>query len=103
MTRRRLFQWIAPASLISAVVLNSGCILTSPREWINNGFKVGPNYCKPPAPVADALVARGTPGAGGWAGRGWTLKVRRASRAMVTGAVSPWNGTARGLVLRMCP
>jgi NodT family efflux transporter outer membrane factor (OMF) lipoprotein len=27
----------------------AGC--TSPREWIANGFKVGPNYLKPAAPV----------------------------------------------------
>jgi hypothetical protein len=31
-------------------VLTSGC--TSWREYIENGFKVGPNYGKPPAPVA---------------------------------------------------
>ncbi|MFI4874216.1 MAG: efflux transporter outer membrane subunit [Blastopirellula sp. JB062] len=27
-----------------------GC--TSPREWIANGFKVGPNYCPPPVEVS---------------------------------------------------
>lgn len=27
-----------------------GC--TSPRDWIANGFKVGPNYCPPSAPIA---------------------------------------------------
>lgn len=27
-----------------------GC--TSPREWISNGLKVGPNYCKPTAKIA---------------------------------------------------
>ena len=26
------------------------------REWIGNGFKVGPDYCKPPAPVADDWI-----------------------------------------------
>jgi NodT family efflux transporter outer membrane factor (OMF) lipoprotein len=28
------------------------CGCTPWREYIQNGFKVGPNYCKPPAPVA---------------------------------------------------
>jgi NodT family efflux transporter outer membrane factor (OMF) lipoprotein len=31
------------------------------REWIGNGFQVGPEYCKPPAPVADEWI----PSAGG--------------------------------------
>jgi NodT family efflux transporter outer membrane factor (OMF) lipoprotein len=34
----------------TAVFLTCGC--TSWREYIDNGFKVGPNYQKPPAPVA---------------------------------------------------
>jgi len=32
----------------------SGC--TSFREYIENGFKVGPNYCQPPAPVAEHWI-----------------------------------------------
>ncbi len=36
------FAWIAMFGL--------GC--TSPRDWIDNGFKVGPNYRKPCAPIA---------------------------------------------------
>ncbi len=38
------------AILFTAVVLTCGC--TSLREYVQNGFKVGPNYQKPPAPVA---------------------------------------------------
>jgi NodT family efflux transporter outer membrane factor (OMF) lipoprotein len=38
------------AIFFTAVVMASGC--TSWREYVHNGFKVGPNYCKPPAPVA---------------------------------------------------
>lgn len=30
--------------------LLAGC--TSPRQWISNGFKVGPNYCKPAVKIA---------------------------------------------------
>ena len=32
----------------------SGC--TSPREFIQNRFKVGPDYCRPPAPVAEHWI-----------------------------------------------
>jgi NodT family efflux transporter outer membrane factor (OMF) lipoprotein len=38
------------AFLFTLAVLTCGC--TSWQEYINNGFKVGPNYQKPPAPVA---------------------------------------------------
>ena len=36
-------------------VAQSGCT-TGVREWVGNGFKVGPDYCKPPAPVADDWI-----------------------------------------------
>ncbi|PQO38052.1 efflux transporter outer membrane subunit [Blastopirellula marina] len=39
--------WVIFASV---TVLNIGC--TSPRDWIANGFKVGPNYTTPPTAVA---------------------------------------------------
>jgi NodT family efflux transporter outer membrane factor (OMF) lipoprotein len=45
----RLPTWFV---LIGAILSNSGCVTTDPMGWIRNGFKVGPNYCKPPAPVA---------------------------------------------------
>ena len=32
----------------------TGC--TSLREWRANGFKVGPNYGRPPAPVAEDWI-----------------------------------------------
>jgi NodT family efflux transporter outer membrane factor (OMF) lipoprotein len=43
--------------LFTAVVLTSGC--TSWQEYVHNGFKVGPNYCKPPAPVAKDWIDQG--------------------------------------------
>jgi NodT family efflux transporter outer membrane factor (OMF) lipoprotein len=50
-------QWAAVTALAVAVSLNSGCsITTGPRQWIHNGFKVGPNYSRPPAPVADEWI-----------------------------------------------
>jgi len=37
-----------------AALLTCGC--TGPREYVHNGFKVGPNYCQPGAPVADTWI-----------------------------------------------
>ncbi len=43
---------VRPAALaaLAALVLAAGC--TGPAEYVRNGFKVGPNYQPPPAPVA---------------------------------------------------
>ena len=49
------------AGLVVAVLLNSGCIMTSPGQWIRNGFKVGPNYGRPPAPVAEEWIQANDP------------------------------------------
>ncbi len=46
------WRWPALVGLMMAVSLNCGCIMTSPGQWIHNGLKVGPNYGRPPAPVA---------------------------------------------------
>jgi len=40
---------------LALALLATGCT-TGPEEWIRNGFKVGPNYCRPPAPVADQWI-----------------------------------------------
>jgi NodT family efflux transporter outer membrane factor (OMF) lipoprotein len=47
-------RWTLP--LLTGLVLLSvgGC--TSLTDYIHNGFKVGPNYQKPPAPVADEWI-----------------------------------------------
>jgi NodT family efflux transporter outer membrane factor (OMF) lipoprotein len=37
----------------AALLLSSGCAL---REWVRNGFKVGPNYKPPAAPVASDWI-----------------------------------------------
>jgi NodT family efflux transporter outer membrane factor (OMF) lipoprotein len=39
---------------LAAVAALAGC--TSLSEWRQNGFKVGPNYCRPPAPVAEDWI-----------------------------------------------
>ena len=38
------------AALLTLCMLTCGC--TPVTEYVRNGFKVGPNYQKPPAPVA---------------------------------------------------
>ena len=40
---------VIATTLVFAVCM-SGC--TSLNDYVHNGFKVGPNYCRPPAPVA---------------------------------------------------
>ncbi len=42
------------AGVLLASMLGGGC--TSPSEYIHNGFKVGPNYVRPPAPVAQKWI-----------------------------------------------
>jgi NodT family efflux transporter outer membrane factor (OMF) lipoprotein len=54
--RHRGRRFLQAASLASAVVLAAGCITTGPLDYVHNGFKVGPNYCKPPAPVPDDWI-----------------------------------------------
>jgi NodT family efflux transporter outer membrane factor (OMF) lipoprotein len=38
------------------ILAASLCGCTSFKEYIQNGFKVGPNYCQPPAPVAQEWI-----------------------------------------------
>jgi NodT family efflux transporter outer membrane factor (OMF) lipoprotein len=51
--RKGVARWLV---LAGAILSNSGCITTDAMGWIRNGFKVGPNYCKPPAPVAEDWI-----------------------------------------------
>lgn len=45
--------------VVLAAQLATGCIGTGPRQWIRNGFKVGPNYGRPPAPLAAEWIQAG--------------------------------------------
>jgi NodT family efflux transporter outer membrane factor (OMF) lipoprotein len=47
--------------VVLAAQLAAGCIGTGPRQWIRNGFKVGPNYGRPPAPLAAEWIQAGDP------------------------------------------
>src|SRR6266851_1416342 len=49
------------AGFCGAVLLVSGCVTTGPLDWVRNGFKVGPNYARPPAPVADEWIEAKNP------------------------------------------
>jgi NodT family efflux transporter outer membrane factor (OMF) lipoprotein len=46
--------WIAPLLPLVLLPVLAGC--TSPMEYLRNGFKVGPNYEKAPAPVAPQWI-----------------------------------------------
>lgn len=52
----RLVGSLTLASLVAAVLCNCGCVATGPLKWLHNGLKVGPNYGRPPAPVAHAWI-----------------------------------------------
>lgn len=41
---------VATMAVAALTVCMTGC--TSFHDYVNNGFKVGPNYCKPAVPVA---------------------------------------------------
>lgn len=56
---RGSFIWrsLPVAGCLAVALLTSGCsVATGPVEWIQNGFKVGPNYAKPSAPVAEEWI-----------------------------------------------
>jgi NodT family efflux transporter outer membrane factor (OMF) lipoprotein len=45
---------LSPFAWLLALVCVAGC--TGPAQWVANGFKVGPNYKKPPTPVASHWI-----------------------------------------------
>ena len=52
----RLVSSLALACLM--IFLASLCGCTPFKEYVQNGFKVGPNYCQPAAPVAQTVDRR---------------------------------------------
>jgi NodT family efflux transporter outer membrane factor (OMF) lipoprotein len=73
---RRSPRAFALAVVVLLVVAGVAGCATSLRQWVRNGFKVGPNYARPPAPVApqwidggDARVKNDPPRDRGW----WTV------------------------------
>src|SRR5262249_40076449 len=49
-------RWRVQAGVVALFLVSSGCVTTGPLDYIRNGFKVGPNYCRPPAPVAPEWI-----------------------------------------------
>ncbi|MBN2023584.1 MAG: efflux transporter outer membrane subunit [Pirellulales bacterium] len=43
------------SAVLMLLLVLTGCA-TGPLEWFRNGFKVGPNYARPPAPVANDWI-----------------------------------------------
>ncbi len=54
--RARAWRPIPFCALVVALLLASSAGCTSWRDYVRNGFKVGPNYCRPAAPVADRWI-----------------------------------------------
>jgi NodT family efflux transporter outer membrane factor (OMF) lipoprotein len=50
----RVYEFPRVLAVLALAVCLCGC--TSVREYVANGFKVGPNYRQPPAPVADNWI-----------------------------------------------
>jgi NodT family efflux transporter outer membrane factor (OMF) lipoprotein len=59
--RPRLRRPISLAGLVIATLLPCGCLPAGLKQWVHNGFKVGPNYTRPPAPVAPQWIQAGDP------------------------------------------
>src|SRR5881275_3182203 len=57
----RVTAWLTLAGLLATALLTTGCVTTGPLEYIRNGFKVGPDYCRPPAPVAEDWIQANDP------------------------------------------
>jgi len=56
--RVRACRWSA-LFILTVLVTSAGC--TGWREYFANGFKVGPNYCRPAAPVAEQWLDANDP------------------------------------------
>jgi NodT family efflux transporter outer membrane factor (OMF) lipoprotein len=50
---------------VIAALLPCGCITDNVRQYVHNGFKVGPEYSKPPVPLAAAWIQADDPRAQG--------------------------------------
>jgi NodT family efflux transporter outer membrane factor (OMF) lipoprotein len=54
-------RWLALAGAAAITAGSSGCILTTPSEYVHNGFKLGPNYRTPSSPLADRWILSDDP------------------------------------------
>jgi NodT family efflux transporter outer membrane factor (OMF) lipoprotein len=49
-----MFRFVPPGLVALVALVVSGC--TSPGDYLRNRFKVGPEYCSPPAPTAEHWI-----------------------------------------------
>jgi NodT family efflux transporter outer membrane factor (OMF) lipoprotein len=59
--QKALWRSVTSILLAGSILAQCGCITTGPHQWLQNGFKVGPEYGRPPAPVADQWIQAGDP------------------------------------------
>lgn len=57
---RRVGRALGPV-MSAFLALSAGCVTTGPGQWLRNGLKVGPEYGRPPAPVAANWIEAGDP------------------------------------------
>src|SRR5262245_56392331 len=57
--RAKSRRWARPGRWAALAVLLSLTGCTGPLEYVRNGFKVGPNYGRPPVPVAQDWIDAG--------------------------------------------
>ena len=72
---RRTHARFAALAVLQAVCLFGACGCTTFEQWVHNGFKVGPNFTEPEAPIArdwidveDRRIERGSAKTDAW----WT-------------------------------
>ena len=59
--RQRIARALTLLLLVGVTMMCVAGCATSLRQWAKNGFKVGPNYRRPPAPVAPHWIEDGNP------------------------------------------
>ncbi len=69
--------------------------MTGPRQWIRNGFKVGPNYGRPPAPVAAEWIQANDPGVQGHHLQDWWQVFQDPTLDALIGTAYEQNPTLR--------
>jgi len=58
---RTRMRSLTPLLFAISILAHSGCIITGPHQWLQNGLKVGPEYSTPPAPVAAEWIQANDP------------------------------------------
>jgi NodT family efflux transporter outer membrane factor (OMF) lipoprotein len=89
------------AGCVVAALLTGGCVTTGPLEWIQNGFKVGPNYGKPPAPVAEEWIDAKDPNVQNRHLQDWWSVFQDPALNSLVNTAYDQNLTLRGVAMRV--